>query len=137
MDYIWEAVIVETCLRMMIDLWEMRNEDMYGKEEATKQQKRKAKAAITVQALHNLQEQARPSGSVLFYSDVGNEIENATSTKSEGFIAMKNRPIHNSVSKWANRAKNTVKTIIEWIKTGGTNNRAVLEKLEKRYRDHF
>ena len=28
MDYIWGASIVETCLRMMIDLWEMRNEDV-------------------------------------------------------------------------------------------------------------
>mmetsp|Transcript_18527 Transcript_18527/g.20383 ORF Transcript_18527/g.20383 Transcript_18527/m.20383 type:complete len:113 (+) Transcript_18527:118-456(+) len=37
MDYIWGASIVETCLRMMIDLWEMRNEEVHGKEEATKQ----------------------------------------------------------------------------------------------------
>ena len=33
MDYIWGANIVETCLRMMIDLWEMRKEEVYGKEE--------------------------------------------------------------------------------------------------------
>ena len=32
MDYIWGAPIVETCLRMMIDLWEMRKEEVYGKE---------------------------------------------------------------------------------------------------------
>ena len=30
-----------------------------------------------------------------------------------------------------------VKSIVEWIKTGGKNNREVLERLEKRYRDHF
>ena len=50
MDYIWGASIVETCLRMMMDLWELRNEEVHGKEEATKQQKRKDKAAISVQA---------------------------------------------------------------------------------------
>mmetsp|Transcript_31538 Transcript_31538/g.35362 ORF Transcript_31538/g.35362 Transcript_31538/m.35362 type:complete len:138 (+) Transcript_31538:156-569(+) len=61
MDYIWGASIVETCFRMMIDLWEMRNEEVHGKEEATIQQKRKEKVAITVQALHKLEEQARPS----------------------------------------------------------------------------
>ena len=52
---------------MMIDLSEMRNEEVHGKEEATIQQKRKEKAAITIQALHQLEEQARPSDSNLFY----------------------------------------------------------------------
>ena len=42
MDYIWGASMVDTCLQMMIDLWEMRNKDVhYGKEEATKQHRRK------------------------------------------------------------------------------------------------
>ena len=54
----------------MIDLWEMRNEEVHGKEEATIQQKRKEKAAITVQALHKLKEQARPSDTNLFCQDV-------------------------------------------------------------------
>ena len=77
---------------MMIDLWKMRNEKVHGKDKATKQQKRKDKAAIGVQALHNLQEQARPSDSFLFYSDVEEEIEHATAAKLEAFIFMKTRP---------------------------------------------
>ena len=36
MDYIWGASIVEICLRMMIDLWEVRNEDVHGKDKARK-----------------------------------------------------------------------------------------------------
>ena len=72
MDYIWGASIVETCLRMMIDLWEMEYEDVHGKEEVTKQQKRKAKAAINVRALYKLEEIARPSDSMMFYKDVEN-----------------------------------------------------------------
>ena len=67
MDYIWGASIVETYLRMMIDLWEMRNKGVHGKEDVTKQQKRKAKAAISVRALHKLEEIACPSDSMLFY----------------------------------------------------------------------
>ena len=137
MDYIWGASIVETCVRMMIDLWELRNEEVHGKEEATKQQKRKGKAAISVQALYDLQEIARTSDSFLFYHDVEEEIEHATTAKMEGFIAMKPRPIHNSVSKWAKQAKSKIKSIVEWIKTGRKNNRAVIERVEKRHRDHF
>ena len=121
----------------MINLWEIRNEEVHDKEEKMKQQKRKAKAAITVQAQHNLQEKACPSNSFLFYSDVEKEKKNATAAKLEGFIAMKNRSLHNSVSKWADRATNKVKSIVELIKTGKKNNRAVLKRLEKRDRDHF
>ena len=121
----------------MIQLQEIRNEKVHGKDEATKQQKRKAKAVISVRALHNLEEQVRPSNSFLFYPDVEEEIEHATTVKLEGFIAIKTRPIHNSVSKWADQATSKVKSIVEYIKTGGKNNRAVLERLEKRYRDHF
>ena len=87
---------------MMIDLQEMRNEQVHGKEEATKQQKRKVKAAISVQALRDLQKIACPSDSFLFYQDVEGEIEHATAAKLEGFITMKTKPIHNSVSKWPN-----------------------------------
>ena len=66
MDYIWGTSIVETCLRMIIDLWELRNKEVHGKEEATKQKKRKDKAAISVRALHDLEEIARPSDSFLY-----------------------------------------------------------------------
>ena len=50
---------------------------------------------------------------------------------------MKTRPIHNNIFKWAKQAKSKVKSIVEWIKTGRNNNREVLQKLDKRYRDHF
>ena len=75
------------------------------KEEATKLQKRKAKAAISMRALHDLKEIARPSDSFLFYQDVEKETEQATVVKLEIFIAMKTRPIYHSVKKWAERAK--------------------------------
>ena len=88
---------------MMIELLEIRNKEVHGKDEATKQQKRKAKTAISIQALHNLQEKDCPKNSyLLFYPDVEEDIEHTTATKLEGFIAIKTRPIHNSVSKWAN-----------------------------------
>ena len=78
MDYIWGASIVETCLRMMIVLWEMRKEEVYGKEEMTKQQNRKEKAATSVRELHSLQEIARQSDAKLYYADLEKEKETAT-----------------------------------------------------------
>ena len=132
MDYIRGASIVETCLRMMIDLWEMRNEDVHGKEEVTKQQKRKAKAAISVRSLYKLGEISRPSDSMLFYWDVEREIEQGTAAKLERFIAIKTRPIHNSVKEWADRAISGAKLIVRWFSTGRKKNREIIERAEKR-----
>ena len=109
----------------------------FHQENQISPQKRKAKAAISVQALHDLEEIAHPSDSFPFYQDVEKEIEQATAVKLERFITMKTGPIHNSVKKWAERAKNGVKSIVGWIKTGKKNNREIIKRVEKRQRDHF
>ena len=137
MDYIWGANIVETCLRMMIDLWEMRKEEVYGKEEGTKQQIRKEKAATRVRELHKLQETARPSDAKLFYADMDRQIETSTAATLEGFVAMKTKSIHNSVKQWADTAKLGVKSLIGWIRTGGKNNREIIDRTENRQRTQF
>ena len=107
------------------------------KEEARKQQKRKAKTAVSVRVLHKLEEIARPSDSILFYQDVEKAIEQGTAMKLEGFIAIKMRPIHNSVEKWAERTKSGAKSIVGWIRTRGKKNREIIERAEKRQRDHI
>ena len=118
---------------MMIELWEIRNEEVHGKNQAaTKQQKRKAKVAISVPALYHMI--CRRNHFLVInsiYPDLENEIEYATAAKLDRFIAMKTRPIHNSISKLAIQATNKVKGIVEWIKTRRKNNRAVLEILDK------
>ena len=90
----------------------MRNEEVHRKKVA-KQQKRKAKAAISVLALHNLQEIARPSDSFLVDQYIEEEIKHTMAAKLEGFIVIKTRPIHNSVSKGAERAKSKIQSMIE------------------------
>ena len=82
MDYIWGASIVETCLRMMLELWELRNDEVQGKEEAAIEHKRKERAAMTVWELHKLEEHARPSDSNLFYQDVEETKERVTAPTS-------------------------------------------------------
>ena len=78
MDWTYDASIIEIYLWMRIDLWEIRIEEVYGKEETTKQQKRKSKAAISVWA--------RPNDPFLFYPDVEEGIEYTTAAKLEEFI---------------------------------------------------
>ena len=45
---------------MMIDLWEMRNKEVHGKEEVEKQQKRKDKTAISGCTLYEQKDQSQP-----------------------------------------------------------------------------
>ena len=57
--------------------------------------------------------------------------------KLEGFITMKTRLIHNCVKIWAERAKSGVRSIVGWIRTGGKNNREIIERVEKKQRENF
>ena len=121
---------------MMIELWEMRNEGVHGKEAAAIEQKRKERAAITVRELHNLEEQARPSDSNLFYQDVEATIERVPAATLEAFIAMKTKAINNSVQKWAKRSTGRVRSIVDWI-VRGTNNKEAIDRIEKRQREFY
>ena len=136
MDYIWGASIVETCLRMMIELWEMRNKEVHGKEAAAIEQKRKERAAITVRELHKLEEQSRASDSILFYQDVKATIEQVPAATLEAFIAMKTKAINNSVKKRAKWSTGRVRSILNWI-VRGTNNKEAVDRIEKRQRDFY
>ena len=132
MDYIWGASIVETCLRTMIDLWEMRNDEVHGKEAASIEQKRKERAAITVRELHKLEEQSRPSDSILFYQYMEATNERVPAATLEAFIAMKTKAINNSVREWAKRSTGKYKSIVDWIRIREKNNTETIERIEKR-----
>ena len=137
MNYIWGASIVETCLRMMLELWELRNDEIHGKEEAAIEHKRKERVAMTVRQLHKLEEHARPSDSNLFYQDMEATIERVPAATLEAFIAMKTKAIHNSVREWAKRSTGKCKSIVHWIRIKGKNNTEAIERLEKRQREFY
>ena len=87
--------------------------------------------------MHKLQEIAWMSDTMLFYEDVEKEMKCGTAATLEGFVAMKTRPIHNSVKKWADRAISGAKSVVGWIKTGGKKNREIIEITENRQKVQF
>ena len=48
---------------------------------------------------------------MLLFQDVEKETEKGTAVTLEGFVAMKTRPIHNSVKKWADREISGAKSV--------------------------
>ena len=115
----------------------MRNDEVHGKEAASIEHKRKERAAITVRALHKLEEQARPSDSILFYQDMETTIERVPAATLKAFIAMKTKAINNSVREWAKRSTGRVRSIVDWIRVRGTNNKEAIDRIEKRQRDFY
>ena len=65
------------------------------------------------------------------------EIEKGTAATLEGFVAMKTRPIHNSVKQWADRVVIGVKSLIGWFRTGKKMNREIIQRTENRQRIQF
>ena len=65
------------------------------------------------------------------------EIGKRTATSLKGFVAMKTRPIHNSVKQWADRAVIGVKSVIGCFRTGGKKNREIIERTENRQKAQF
>ena len=112
----------------------MRNKEINGKEEVETQQKRIAKATISVCMLHKLQVQSRLQDAFLFYHNLEEEIQKATEAQLEGFIALKINAITNSITKWTERSIFKVKSVIEWICTGEKRNMGVIEQLDQRRR---
>ena len=91
-----------------------------------------------MRALHKLKEiLSCPSDSMLFFWDVERKIEQGTAAKLEGFIVMKTISIHTSVKKWDDRAKSGTKSIVGCFRKGIKKNREIIEKAEKKQRDHF
>ena len=56
---------------------------------------------------------------MLFYQNMEKEIEHGTAAKLKGFVAMKTRPIHNSVKKSADRVISGAKSVVGWFRPGG------------------
>ena len=121
---------------MMIELWELRNEEVHGKEENEQQQKRKERAAILVRALHTKRDLARPSDSFLFFSDLDAEIESSSAIQLESFISMKTKAINNSVTMWKYQSTHEVLPIIEWLRPYQNNNNTI-NNIQKRKRNKF
>ena len=63
------AAIVECFLKNMVEVWEIRNEDVHGKTKTEKQHKRKQKLAEQIRELQKKKEYVRPRDDRIFPED--------------------------------------------------------------------
>ena len=116
--YIWGASVVEVSITSFIELWEQRNEEVHGKTEAQKQNRRLAKLSTEVRHLHSMRHLTRPSDDFLFYDDDELEqfLEKATATTAANFISTNKRIIKHSIVAAKKQAITHTKNILHWLK---------------------
>ena len=76
----WGALVVEVYIKNFIELWEQRNEEVHGKTEAQRQNRRLEKLCTEVRHLHTMRHLTRPSDGFIFHDDVDQFLEKATAT---------------------------------------------------------
>ena len=84
-----------------------------------------------------MEEKSRPSDSNLFYQDMKATIERVPAATLEAFIAMKTKAINNSLQEWAKQSTGRVRSIVDWIRVRGTNNKEAIDRIEKRQRNFY
>ena len=90
MDFISGELIVETCLWMMIDLWEIRNKEIHDKDKTKRSKRGKPRQQSVCETYINYRIKPVQVMHSYFYWDVEEEIEHATAAKLEGFITIEN-----------------------------------------------
>ena len=99
----------------MIELWELRNTEVHGKEENHKQKVRKDRASKIVRELHGQQDLTRPSDGHLFHPNVDEYIEESEAIQLKTYVQIHTAPIMSSIKKWAENSTKRVETIMRWF----------------------
>jgi hypothetical protein len=131
-SYSWGASIIEVTLLQVIELWELRNDEVHGKTIEQQEQTRKTKLTVEIKRLNEMREYARPSDVCLFIEEEEDYLEKSTARTMATFISSHRRAIIDSVKKWAKTSQTGATTILRWL--GNSNTAETIEKIHTRQR---
>ena len=86
-SYVWGASIVETTLRLMIDLWNLRNEEVHGKTANEKEQKHKHQLLKKIDKCFAKIPEMQPSDRCLMPENRETFVESSTSNDLAEWLA--------------------------------------------------
>jgi hypothetical protein len=131
--YVWGAAVVETTLRQVILLWELRNEEVHGKTVEQQENTRKTKLSIDARKLNEMKDKARPADMGLFHGDIEAFIDISTAQTIATFISSHRKAIGNSVKKHTAASRAGATSIVQWIRSWSSNDE-VIERMQARQR---
>lgn len=84
----------------MIELWEIRNDQVHGRTNKEREQKRKSHQLQELKKLLATKDDVRPADMVLFPENEENFIEKSTAQGITDYVSMHKKVIINSVNDW-------------------------------------
>ena len=98
-SYVWGASIVEMTLWLMIDLWNLRNKEVYRKTTNENEQKRKHQLLKMIDKCFAKIPEMRPSDRCLMPENRETFVESSTSNDLAEWLASHQKMIKNSIDK--------------------------------------
>jgi hypothetical protein len=117
----------------LIQLWELRNEEVHGETVDQQERTRKAKLSIDARKLNQLKEKARPVDMGLFHADIEEFLGKSTAQTIATFISSHRKAIANSVKKHTAASRAGATSVVQWISRWSNNNK-VIERMQARQR---
>ena len=102
----------------MIELWELRNEEVCSKKKSRKTTKKKNKGSNRCFSITQPTNLVTTKQCIFILSRCGQGNSEATVTQLEKYIAIKSKAITN-ITKWTERSSYKVKSIPKYIRMGG------------------
>ena len=118
----------------MIDLWNLRNEDVHGKTVNEREQKHKHRLLKKIDECFAKITEMRPSNRCLMPENRDDFVESLTSNDLAEWLDSHHKMINNSIEKWKKRSEKGSRNIGDWVKTVSAKNKEILENIYTRHR---
>ena len=122
---------------LMIDLWNLQNEEVHRKTANEKEQKRKHRLVKKIDECLAKIPEMRPSDNCLMPENRETFIESSTSNDPAELLASHQKMIKNSIDKWKKRSEKGTRNIGNWLKTFSKKNKEIPENIYSRHRDRL
>ena len=98
-SYLWDASVVEIIPSELIQLWEIRNEEVHGKTNERNVTLQKKKLTIETKMLNSMKNEVIPGNQFLFHKNVDEFIEKLSAKRIGSWVCRHRNAIKNSVKK--------------------------------------
>ena len=121
----------------MIDLWNLRNEEVHGKTVNEREQKCKHRLLKKIDECFAKIPEMRPSGQCLMPKNKESFVESSTSNDLAKWLLSHQKMIKNNVGKWKKISEKGSRNIGDWLNIFSTKNKEILENIYTRHRDRL
>lgn len=114
--FLWGTSIVELSLRHAIILWEERNTEVHGKDNATQQNLLVARHRTEIKRLYSLRHKLRPSDVNILFKGINTLLTVSDSKMLSNWIATRRPAIYHSIKRAQIESVSNTSTLLNWFR---------------------